>query len=144
MSVTESKAKTTKKASSKAKEKAVSKELVTLLESTPVVLVPFSRLADTELNTRIVPHTDKEVRGLADSIKGVGILQNLIVIELPDGQLGVVGGGGRKKATALLVSEGLIDADQPFVPVKVVPRELAVAASMTENGQRSNLLGYAA
>lgn len=139
MSVTESKAKTAKKASSKAKEKAVSKELVTLLESTPVVLVPFSQLADTELNTRIVPHTDKEIRGLADSIKGVGILQNLIVIALPDGQLGVVGGGGRKKATALLVSEGLIDADQPFVPVKVVPRELAVAASMTENGQRKSM-----
>ncbi|CND13940.1 putative DNA-binding protein [Yersinia intermedia] len=139
MSITESKAKTAKKASSKAKEKAVSKELVTLLESTPVALVPFSQLVDTELNTRIVPHTDKEIRGLVNSIKGVGILQNLIVIALPDGLLGVVGGGGRKKATALLVAEGLIDADQPFVPVKVVPRELAVAASMTENGQRKSM-----
>ncbi|MFS7282064.1 ParB/RepB/Spo0J family partition protein [Serratia proteamaculans] len=139
MSVTESKAKTVKKASCKAKEKTVSKELVTVLESTPVELVPFSQLADSELNTRIVPHTDREIRELADSIKGVGILQNLIVIALPDGKFGVVGGGGRKKATGQLVAEGLIDAELPFVPVKVVPRELAVAASMTENGQRKSM-----
>ncbi|QXN65278.1 ParB/RepB/Spo0J family partition protein [Serratia fonticola] len=141
MSVTESKAKTTKKSSSKAKAKqnVVAETLLTLLESTPVELVSYSRLADSELNTRIVPHTEKEVRELADSIKGVGILQNLIVMALPDGQLAVVGGGGRKKATGLLVAEGLVSADQPFVPVKIVPAEMAVAASWIENNHRKGM-----
>ena len=76
---------------------------------------------------------------MADTIEAMGILQNLIGTELPDGTIGIVGGEGRRRGTGILVMRGVLDADTPFVPVKVLPAELAVAASMIENGRRKNL-----
>ena len=110
-----------------------------MLADTPVQIFPYSRLSHTELNTRIIPHTDAEVEEMADSIEAMGILQNLIGTELPDGTIGIVGGEGRRKGTGILVMRGVLNADTPFVPVKVLPAELAVAASMIENGRRKNL-----
>lgn len=118
---------------------AANQTLLQLLIATPVQLLPYSRLSSTDLNVRRIPHTDREVEELADSIEAVGILQNLIGVELPDGSVGVVGGEGRRKATGILVQKGITRADTPFVPVKVIPLELAVVASMTENGQRKNM-----
>lgn len=118
---------------------AANQTLLQLLIATPVQLLPYSRLSSTDLNVRRIPHTDREVEELADSIEAVGILQNLIGVELPDGSVGVVGGEGRRKATGILVQKGITRADAPFVPVKVIPLELAVVASMTENGQRKNM-----
>lgn len=118
---------------------ATNPTLLQVLIATPVQLMPYSRLSRTDLNVRRRPHTDKEVEELADSIEAVGILQNLIGVELPDGSVGVVGGEGRRRATGILVKKGVTDADTPFVPVKVIPLELAVVASMTENGQRKNM-----
>ena len=114
-------------------------KLVQLLADTPVQIFPYSRLSHTGLNTRIIPHTDQEVEEMADSIQAMGILQNLIGAELPDGTIGIVGGEGRRRGTGILVMRGVLDADTPFVPVKVLPAELAVAASMIENGRRKNL-----
>ncbi|MEX6059353.1 ParB N-terminal domain-containing protein [Enterobacter hormaechei] len=76
---------------------------------------------------------------MADSIQAMGILQNLIGAELPDGTIGIVGGEGRRRGTGILVMRGVLDADTPFVPVKVLPVEMAVAASMIENGRRKNM-----
>lgn len=118
---------------------AANQTLLQLLLATPVQLLPYSRLSSTDLNVRRIPHTDRELEELADSIEAVGILQNLIGVELPDGSVGVVGGEGRRKATGILVQKGITSADTPFVPVKVIPLELAVVASMTENGQRKNM-----
>ncbi|MDK4552297.1 ParB N-terminal domain-containing protein (plasmid) [Enterobacter roggenkampii] len=67
-------------------------KLVQLLADTPVQIFPYSRLSRTDLNTRIIPHTDQEVEEMADSIQAMGILQNLIGAELPDGTIGIVGG----------------------------------------------------
>lgn len=114
-------------------------KLIQLLADTPVQIFPYSRLSHTELNTRVIPHTDKEVEEMADTIEAMGILQNLIGTELPDGTIGIVGGEGRRRGTGILVMRGVLDADTPFVPVKVLPAELAVAASMIENGRRKNL-----
>ncbi|MDL0060079.1 ParB/RepB/Spo0J family partition protein [Enterobacter roggenkampii] len=114
-------------------------KLVQLLADTPVQIFPYSRLSHTGLNTRIIPHTDQEVEEMADSIQAMGILQNLIGAELPDGTIGIVGGEGRRRGTGILVMRGVLDADTPFVPVKVLPVEMAVAASMIENGRRKNM-----
>lgn len=114
-------------------------KLIQLLADTPVQIFPYSRLSHTELNTRVIPHTDKEVEEMADTIEAMGILQNLIGTELSDGTIGIVGGEGRRRGTGILVLRGVLDADTPFVPVKVLPAELAVAASMIENGRRKNL-----
>ncbi|HHA1988812.1 TPA: ParB N-terminal domain-containing protein [Enterobacter ludwigii] len=114
-------------------------KLVQLLADTPVQIFPYSRLSRTDLNTRIIPHTDQEVEEMADSIQAMGILQNLIGAELPDGTIGIVGGEGRRRGTGILVMRGVLNADTPFVPVKVLPVEMAVAASMIENGRRKNM-----
>lgn len=114
-------------------------KLLQLLADTPVQIFPYSRLTRTDLNTRIIPHTDKEVEDMADSIEAMGILQNLIGAELSDGTIGIVGGEGRRRGTGVLVLRGVLDADTPFVPVKVLPVEMAVAASMIENGRRKNM-----
>ena len=133
-------AKTTRQTKS-AEKKAQSTEqkLVQLLADTPVQIFPYSRLSHTGLNTRIIPHTDREVEEMADSIQAMGILQNLIGAELPDGMIGIVGGEGRRRGTGILVMRGVLDADTPFVPVKVLPVEMAVAASLIENGRRKNM-----
>ena len=133
-------AKTTRQTKS-AEKKAQSTEqkLVQLLADTPVQIFPYSRLSHTGLNTRIIPHTDREVEEMADSIQAMGILQNLIGAELPDGTIGIVGGEGRRRGTGILVMRGVLDADTPFVPVKVLPVEMAVAASLIENGRRKNM-----
>lgn len=133
-------AKTTRKAKSAEKiVQSTEQKLVQLLADTPVQIFPYSRLTRTDLNTRIIPHTEQEVEEMADSIQAMGILQNLIGTELPDGTIGIVGGEGRRRGTGILVMRGVLDADTPFVPVKVLPVEMAVAASMIENGRRKNM-----
>jgi len=133
-------ARTTPKAKSAEKiAQSTEQKLVQLLADTPVQIFPYSRLSRTDLNTRIIPHTDQEVEEMADSIQAMGILQNLIGAELPDGTIGIVGGEGRRRGTGILVMRGVLDADTPFVPVKVLPVEMAVAASMIENGRRKNM-----
>ena len=103
------------------------------LQQAPVEYVPYSRLTRSDYNVRIVPHTDEEIAGYAASIKALGFLHNLVVVDHPDGLLGVVCGSGRTRATGVLVAEGFTGADEPFVPVKRIPEHLAVAASMAEN-----------
>ena len=133
-------AKTTRQTKSTEKiAQSTEQKLVQLLADTPVQIFPYSRLSHTGLNTRIIPHTDQEVEEMADSIQAMGILQNLIGAELPDGTIGIVGGEGRRRGTGILVMRGVLDADTPFVPVKVLPVEMAVAASMIENGRRKNM-----
>ncbi|WP_368758740.1 ParB/RepB/Spo0J family partition protein [Klebsiella oxytoca] len=139
MSVTESKVKTPRKSSAKVKAAAEKTEVQRILENAEVRLTCFSRMFISDLNVRTIPHTETEIRELADSIKAMGILQNLIAVECDDGRVEIVGGGGRTKAVSILVEEGLIAADLLCVPYKAVPRELARAASMTENGKHKQM-----
>ncbi|EGL0308568.1 ParB/RepB/Spo0J family partition protein [Salmonella enterica] len=140
MSVAESKAKRAGKTSRKAKNAANAANVVSdtvlsaVLAQTEEQHVPLSALVKSPMNVRIVPYSAESVRELADSIKGIGLLQNLVVHALPDGLYGVAAGGRRLAAMNLLVTESTIPPDWP-VRVKVVPEDLATAASLTENGQ---------
>ncbi len=137
MSVTESKAKTERKSSrkpSKEQETALS----ALLAQTAEVSVPLASLIKSPLNVRTVPYSAESVSELADSIKGVGLLQNLVVHALPGDRYGVAAGGRRLAALNMLAERGILTADWP-VRVKVIPQELATAASMTENGHRRDM-----
>ncbi|ECQ2402444.1 ParB/RepB/Spo0J family partition protein [Salmonella enterica] len=137
MSVTESKAKKAKKASPKAA--AQSDVLVATLDNSPVRYTTWSRLFIGELNCRMVPHTPEEIREYADSIHAVGLIHNIVVVECDDGRLEVVCGGGRTKAIGLLVEEGKVNPDHEWISYKAVPRELARAVSLTENGRHKTM-----
>ncbi|MDW2353538.1 ParB/RepB/Spo0J family partition protein [Escherichia coli] len=137
MSVTESKTKTERKSSRKP-AKTQETVLSALLAQTEEVSVPLDSLIKSPLNVRTVPYSAESVSELADSIKGVGLLQNLVVHALPGDRHGVAAGGRRLAALNMLAERGIIPADWP-VRVKVIPQELATAASMTENGHRRDM-----
>ncbi|EFD2066053.1 ParB/RepB/Spo0J family partition protein [Escherichia coli] len=137
MSVTESKTKTERKSSRKP-AKTQETVLSALLEQTEEVSVPLASLIKSPLNVRTVPYSAESVSELADSIKGVGLLQNLVVHALPGDRYGVAAGGRRLAALNMLAERGILTADWP-VRVKVIPQELATAASMTENGHRRDM-----
>lgn len=137
MSVAEFKAKTERKSSrkpSKEQETALS----ALLAQTEEVSVPLASLIKSPLNVRTVPYSVESVSELAESIKGVGLLQNLVVHALPGDRHGVAAGGRRLAALNMLAERNILPADWP-VRVKVIPQELATAASMTENGHRRDM-----
>ncbi len=137
MSVTKSEPKSTRKASRKP-AKTQETVLSALLAQTEEVSVPLASLIKSPLNVRTVPYSAESVSELADSIKGVGLLQNLVVHALPGDRHGVAAGGRRLAALNMLAERGIIPADWP-VRVKIIPQELATAASMTENGHRRDM-----
>ncbi|ELW9066387.1 ParB/RepB/Spo0J family partition protein [Escherichia coli] len=132
MPVTKCEPETTRKASRKS-VKTQETALSALLAQTEEVSVPLDSLIKSPLNVRTVPYSAESVSELADSIKGVGLLQNLVVHALPGDRYGVAAGGRRLAALNMLAERDIIQADWP-VRVKVIPQELATAASMTENG----------
>ncbi|EJB4611790.1 ParB/RepB/Spo0J family partition protein [Escherichia coli] len=137
MPVTKCEPETTRKASRKS-VKAQETALSALLAQTEEVSVPLDSLIKSPLNVRTVPYSAESVSELADSIKGVGLLQNLVVHALPGDRYGVAAGGRRLAALNMLAERDIIPADWP-VRVKIIPQELATAASMTENGHRRDM-----
>ncbi|EGS3916539.1 ParB/RepB/Spo0J family partition protein, partial [Escherichia coli] len=133
----ESKVKTERKSSRKP-AKTQETVLSALLAQTEEVSVPLASLIKSPLNVRTVPYSAESVSELADSIKGVGLLQNLVVHTLPGDRYGVAAGGRRLAALNMLAERNILTADWP-VRVKVIPQELATAASMTENGHRRDM-----
>ncbi|ECU9742684.1 ParB/RepB/Spo0J family partition protein [Salmonella enterica] len=137
MPVTKCEPETTRKASRKS-AKTQETVLSALLAQTEEVSVPLASLIKSPLNVRTVPYSVESVSELADSIKGVGLLQNLVVHVLPGDRYGVAAGGRRLAALNMLAERNILPADWP-VRVKVIPQELATAASMTENGHRRDM-----
>ncbi|EJG3799626.1 ParB/RepB/Spo0J family partition protein [Escherichia coli] len=137
MPVTKCEPETTRKASRKS-VKTQETVLSALLAQTEEVSVPLASLIKSPLNVRTVPYSAESVSELAESIKGVGLLQNLVVHVLPGDCYGVAAGGRRLAALNMLAERGILPADWP-VRVKVIPQELATAASMTENGHRRDM-----
>ncbi|WP_142905882.1 ParB/RepB/Spo0J family partition protein [Klebsiella pneumoniae] len=137
MPVTKCEPETTRKASRKS-AKTQETVLSALLAQTEEVSVPLASLIKSPLNVRTVPYSVESVSELAESIKGVGLLQNLVVHTLPGDRYGVTAGGRRLAALNMLAERGILTADWP-VRVKVIPQELATAASMTENGHRRDM-----
>lgn len=138
MSVTPAASKTTKKSTTGRAGEAAAQALKTALAATDIELLPLSSLVKSPLNVRTIPYAADSLRELADSIAAVGLLQNLVVHALDDGHFGVAAGGRRLTAMLHLVDIGTFLPDQP-VAVKRVPDELAVIASLTENGQRRDM-----
>ncbi|WP_163413538.1 ParB/RepB/Spo0J family partition protein [Escherichia coli] len=137
MPVTKCEPETTRKASRKS-VKTQETVLSALLAQTEEVSVPLASLIKSPLNVRTVPYSAESVSELADSIKGVGLLQNLVVHALPGDRHGVAAGGRRLAALNMLAERNILPADWP-VRVKVILQELATAASMTENGHRRDM-----
>ncbi|EPF9972346.1 ParB/RepB/Spo0J family partition protein, partial [Escherichia coli] len=137
MPVTKCEPETTRKASRKS-VKTQETVLSALLAQTEEVSVPLASLIKSPLNVRTVPYSAESVSELAESIKGVGLLQNLVVHTLPGDRYAVAAGGRRLAALNMLAERNILPADWP-VRVKVIPQELATAASMTENGQRRDM-----
>lgn len=136
MSPTDVKAKAPKKASGKKITQAQEDTLKAALEAAAVEYVPLSGLVKSPLNVRTIPYSADSVRGLADSIGALGLLQNLIVHTLADGRHGVAAGGRRLTALNLLAQEGRLAGDCT-VMVKRVSDDIAALASIAENEQRA-------
>lgn len=134
MSVSDVKAKSAKKP----KKNVISEELKAALAAAVIEFVPLSDLIKSPLNVRTIPYAADSVKRLANSIETLGLLHNLVVHALPDGQSGVAAGGRRLAALNLLREMGRIGADYQ-VPVKSVSGELAVEASHTENTEQETM-----
>ncbi len=102
MSVTESKVKTERKSSRKP-AKTQETVLSALLAETAEVSVPLASLIKSPLNVRTVPYSAESVSELAESIKGVGLLQNLVVHTLPGDRYGVAAGGCKMASESIMV-----------------------------------------
>ncbi|WP_258231911.1 ParB/Srx family N-terminal domain-containing protein, partial [Salmonella enterica] len=94
MPVTKCEPEPTRKASRKS-AKTQETVLSALLAQTEEVSVPLASLIKSPLNVRTVPYSAESVSELAESIKGVGLLQNLVVHALPGDRYGVAAGGRR-------------------------------------------------
>jgi|GEM_PF-184185 len=139
MSVTNVKAAAkTSKAAKSPKKSTQSAAVKQALANTPVEMVPFSQLALSPLNVRKAEPDTAKLQELADSIKAVGVLHNLIVHRLPDGQLGAAAGGRRFRAMNLLLNAGAIAPDYA-VPVKTVSDDMAEVISAVENFQHESM-----
>ncbi|MFV8801886.1 ParB/RepB/Spo0J family partition protein [Yersinia sp. LJYL362] len=139
VSQTEIKAPKAKKSTRKAPAVANDAQaLAQVLEQTPIEYVPLSRLIKSPLNVRLIPYSLESITSLANTIASIGLLQNLVAHDLDSGLIGVAAGGRRLAALTMLVERGVYQPDTP-VAVKRVPEELAVAASMTENGERKDM-----
>ncbi|EFD5296620.1 ParB/RepB/Spo0J family partition protein [Escherichia coli] len=136
MSVTESKTNAPKKTSPRKITKAQEIALKAALEAAAIEYIPLSGLVKSPLNVRTIPYSEDSVRGLADSIESLGLLQNLIVHTLEDGKSGVAAGGRRLTALQLLAQENRLAGDHT-VMVKRVSDDIAPLASVAENEQRA-------
>ena len=101
-----------------------------------LILVPLSRLVlrPTGRNVRKTPRMS--IPELAASIKRVGLLQNLIVIAIPDSEHYEVVAGGRRLAALKLLAKKRRIPKEWDVPCLLVADGTARTASLTENVQR--------
>ncbi|MEO3714126.1 ParB/RepB/Spo0J family partition protein [Roseateles flavus] len=113
-------------------------EFEAVIKASTRTFIPYSQLVlSGDYQAR--PHTP--IRGakprmsipeLAASIKGCGLLQNLICVKGTRNLHEVCAGGRRLEALGLLVAAGDLPENYP-VPVLVVPADRALAASLAEN-----------
>ncbi|WP_413221976.1 ParB/RepB/Spo0J family partition protein [Tritonibacter mobilis] len=97
-----------------------------------VELVPYSDLYVSDLNPRTVINP-QGIDALAENIRQLGLLHNLAGLRDEAGKVGIVAGGRRLRALALLQD----DARFAFVPVKIAPdQETAQMWATSENHQR--------
>ena len=132
--VTRSASKASKKNTPKAQADAANIALLNI----PVTMVAVNSLVQSALNVRKQAPNAAKLAELAESIKAVGVLQNMVAFEQRDGLLAVAAGGRRLAALQQLLAAGDIDNDY-LVPVKVVSEAMAVTLSLTENSHREDM-----
>lgn len=97
--------------------------------------VPFCDLHVSELNCRTVIDEDS-IRRLAENIKDKGLIQNLAGLREDSGKIGIVAGGRRLRALALLQEEERFQS----VPVRLTTDiNVAKAWAASENHLREGL-----
>ena len=139
MSVTNAKSiRTASKASKKTTPAAQAEAANTALCNIPVTMVAVNSLVQSALNVRKQAPDAAKLAELAESIKAVGVVQNLVAFEQPDGLFAVAAGGRRLAALQQLLAAGDIDNGY-LVPVKVVSEDMAVTLSLTENSHREDM-----
>lgn len=126
------------KASKKTTPKAQPDAVNTVLRDIPVTMIAVNMLVQSALNVRKQAPDAAKLAELAESIKAVGVLQNLVAFTQTDGVLAVAAGGRRLAALQQLLAEKDIDNDY-LVPVKVVSEDMAVTLSLTENSHREDM-----
>ena len=131
MSVAKSEPKSTRKASRKP-AKTQETVLSALLAQTEEVSVPLDSLIKSPLNVRTVPYSAESVSELADSIKGVGLLQNLVVHALPGDRYGVAAGGRRLAALNMFSDDGDGYVDRVALDAALLEKLQAVAEFLRE------------
>jgi len=126
------------KASKKTTTMAQAEAANTALRDIPVTMIAVNMLVQSALNVRKQAPDAAKLAELAESIKAVGVLQNLVAFTQTDGVLAVAAGGRRLAALQQLLAEKDIDNDY-LVPVKVVSEDMAVTLSLTENSHREDM-----
>jgi len=129
---------TASKASKKTSPAAQAEAVNIALRDIPVSMITVSSLVHSTLNVRKRAPDAAKLAELAESIKAVGVVQNLVAFEQPDGLFAVAAGGRRLAALQQLLAAGDIDNGY-LVPVKVVDEDMAVTLSLTENSQREDM-----
>ncbi|NBJ34246.1 ParB N-terminal domain-containing protein [Serratia fonticola] len=141
-------AKATRPAKSATKKSVVAENIDAALAKAVRKTVTLGRLELDGLNVRKKKTSQASIEGLAASIRAVGLLQNLIVFEMENGQFGVAAGERRTLALRWLMGreddadkttlDGIVNADYP-VDVLIVSKEMARIISLTENSQREQM-----
>lgn len=129
---------TASKASKKTSPAAQAEAVNIALRDIPVSMITVSSLVHSTQNVRKRAPDAAKLAELAESIKAVGVVQNLVAFAQPDGLLAVAAGGRRLAALQQLLAAGDIDNGY-LVPVKVVSENMAVTLSLTENSHREDM-----
>ncbi|QOL13478.1 ParB/RepB/Spo0J family partition protein [Dickeya dianthicola] len=101
-----------------------------------LILVPLSRLVSRPTGRNVRKTSRMSIPELAESIRRVGLLQNLIVIAAADGEHYEVVAGGRRLAALKLLAKKHRISKEWEVPCLLVADATARTASLTENVQR--------
>lgn len=104
-----------------------------------LILVPLSRLVSRPTGRNVRKTSRMSIPELAESIRRVGLLQNLIVTATANGEHYEVVAGGRRLAALKLLAKKHHISKEWEVPCLLVADGTARTASLTENVQRENM-----
>ena len=106
---------------------------------TDIIMIPLSKLVESEDNVRHLKRKAGSIAELAQSIKHHRLLQSLVVRETAAGKFAVIAGGRRLRALRMLAKAGDI-AKAEAIPCRVISGDdNATELSLAENINRQDL-----
>jgi ParB family transcriptional regulator, chromosome partitioning protein len=106
---------------------------------TDIIMIPLSKLVESEDNVRHLKRKAHGIAELAQSIKHHGLLQSIVVRETTSGRYAVIAGGRRLRALRMLTKAGDI-AKAELIPCRVITGDdNAAELSLAENVNRQDL-----